>query len=76
MRNGRNTNSEFSLVLHKFIAPAGEKKNRKDRDTERLTNRDTERQKEEEEVGGGVVIREGNSVSSLPFINLLNSRIH
>ena len=73
MRNGRNTNNEFSLVLHKFIAPAGEKKTRTDRDTERLTNRKTERQKEE--VGCGVVLREGNSVSSLPF-NLLNSRIH
>ena len=55
MRNGRNTNNEFSLVLHKFIAPAGEKKTRTDRDTERLINRETERQKEEEGVGGGVV---------------------
>ena len=53
MRNGRNTNSEFSLVLHKFIAPAGEKKTRTDRDTERLINRETERQKEEGGWGVG-----------------------
>ena len=61
MRNDRNTNNEFSLVLHKFIAPAGEKKARTNRETERLTNRETERQKEEE--GGGVVIREGREPS-------------
>ena len=52
-RNDRNTNNEFSLIPHKFIAPAGEKKTR--------TNRETERQKEEE--GGGVVIREGREPS-------------
>ena len=57
MRNDRNTNNEFSLVPHKFIAPAGEKKTRTNRETERLTHR----QKEEE--GGGVVIREGREPS-------------
>ena len=50
MRNDRNTNNEFSLVPHKFIAPAGEKK-KQDKQRDRKT--DKQRDRKTKRGGGG-----------------------